>query len=645
MADKGIDALVLLSNANVSYATGATWPLSDAGRGNVERPVAVVLADDPLPHLFTPFLADAAGELELDDDHLHGPTYLDLEEGVRCFAGELADLLPEHRDGRLRRGDGGDARERDAAVRRLAAAGGERGDGSGSHRQDARRARLPAPRAVDHRAGHGARSRPSSCPVARQVDLTATFLHRVFELGAEANVLDPIWQVMPARQADLPWTVHGDIACPLLSTERVLAEGDVLWVDTGIMYGGYHSDFGRTWVVGSEPTARQQAQFARWREINDAVVAVMRAGVAAADLTAAAREVCGGDRAVDGALLPRPRARPRQRRGAVRRDRPGRRLRPRSLPRRRHRARRSSRSCGTRATAATGPKTSFVITDDGCVNLRPTTPTTRMATEPLPDPPGAAGLARRERAFAADGGARPRRAACSGASPTSATCRVCHCCGTPARARSALAASSCAPPATIHLLSTWDEGVPDEIPHDHLYGITWNPMNLVAVLQRHRRRRRPHGAVGTDAMSPVFAHLLPKVFPDVGHRRRRVRRCAPPDASRRPRRSTRSAPPVDVADAALAAAVAELRPGVTERELTGVFMDAMALAGVTTPATQDVGSHQPRPAQPGRTAPRRAVRDGDLVAFDAGVVARRLRAARWGARGRSAARRTECRTV
>ena len=133
-------------------------------------------------------------------------------------------------------------------------------------------------------------------PGARQTDLTATFLHRVFELGAEANVLDPIWQVMPDRQADLPWTVHGDIACPLLSSERALAQGDVLWVDTGIAYGGYHSDFGRTWVVGDEPTARQQAQHGRWQEINEAVLSVMRAGVPASDLTAAAMEVCGGDR-------------------------------------------------------------------------------------------------------------------------------------------------------------------------------------------------------------------------------------------------------------------------------------------------------------------------------------------------------------
>lgn len=99
---------------------------------------------------------------------------------------------------------------------------------------------------------------------------------------------------MPDRQADLPWTVHGDIACPLLSSERVLARGDVLWVDTGIAYGGYHSDFGRTWVVGDEPTPRQRSQHDTWHQINDAVLSVIRAGALASDLTAAAKEACGG---------------------------------------------------------------------------------------------------------------------------------------------------------------------------------------------------------------------------------------------------------------------------------------------------------------------------------------------------------------
>ena len=49
---------MLLGNTNVVYATGAIWPLADAGRANFEQPVAVVLADDEWPHLFTPFRED-----------------------------------------------------------------------------------------------------------------------------------------------------------------------------------------------------------------------------------------------------------------------------------------------------------------------------------------------------------------------------------------------------------------------------------------------------------------------------------------------------------------------------------------------------------------------------------------------------------
>ena len=75
-------------------------------------------------------------------------------------------------------------------------------------------------------------------PGVRQTDLTATFLRTIFDAGADANILDPIWQVMPPRMADGPWTTTGDLACPLLSTERELVEGDVLWVDTGISYAG-----------------------------------------------------------------------------------------------------------------------------------------------------------------------------------------------------------------------------------------------------------------------------------------------------------------------------------------------------------------------------------------------------------------------
>ncbi len=60
MARHGVDVLVLIGNSKVSYATGVSWPLGDSGLAHVDRPVAVVLADDPVPHLFMPFRAGPA---------------------------------------------------------------------------------------------------------------------------------------------------------------------------------------------------------------------------------------------------------------------------------------------------------------------------------------------------------------------------------------------------------------------------------------------------------------------------------------------------------------------------------------------------------------------------------------------------------
>src|ERR1700749_1122149 len=94
MADRGVDALILLGNNSVVYATGVSWPLGDAGLSYVERPVAVVLADDPHPHLFLPFREGAASESGLPADHLHGPVYLEFDEGVENFARVLEDLVP-----------------------------------------------------------------------------------------------------------------------------------------------------------------------------------------------------------------------------------------------------------------------------------------------------------------------------------------------------------------------------------------------------------------------------------------------------------------------------------------------------------------------------------------------------------------------
>src|SRR5690606_25686314 len=205
MAAQGVDALVLLNNANVVYATGANWPLGDAGLAHVERPVAVVLAGDPHPHLFLPFREGAAAESDLPDDHLHGPVYLEFDEGVTGFARALADLIPagstvavdEHTGAMLRAGaavfpPGPPA---DAAAVIGAANVVETPDEVSCTRTAAR---ITEQAIVDVQA--------ALAPGRRQIDLSAGFVRRAFELGATATMLDAIWQVMPDSRAEGVWT-------------------------------------------------------------------------------------------------------------------------------------------------------------------------------------------------------------------------------------------------------------------------------------------------------------------------------------------------------------------------------------------------------------------------------------------------------
>jgi Xaa-Pro aminopeptidase len=295
MAQQDVGAMVLLGNSNVSYATGASWPLSDPGRANIELPVAVVVAGDAHPHLFSAFPELAREELGLPADHVHGPVYPDFDEGAEAFSRVLAELVPD--EGRLALDEFPGAMRRECELFFPGTHPASADDVIGMAKMVKTEDELGFLRAALRITEEAiAPVQAALAPGVRQSDLTATFFRAIFELGAEANILDPIWQVMPSRLEDGPWTTHGDLACPLLTTERELVQGDVLWVDTGISYAGFSSDFGRTWLVDAEPTARQKSQFRRWREILDAVLGNVRAGVTGAELTRAALEVTGGQK-------------------------------------------------------------------------------------------------------------------------------------------------------------------------------------------------------------------------------------------------------------------------------------------------------------------------------------------------------------
>lgn len=170
----------------------------------------------------------------------------------------------------------------------------------------------------------------------------------------------------------------------------------------------------------------------------------------------------------------------------------------------------------------------------------------------------------------------------------------------------------------IHLLSTWDEGVPDDIPHENLYGIAWNPMNTISVL-RNIDGAATAKRVGTDALSPSFSQLLLVAFPeaelvDGELAMRAARRIKTTEEVAALREAIR------VAEVGLAAAVSELRPGVSEKTLSGVLIEAMAAGGVSTPSTQDAAWVTSRDHPWRRANDEGRVQLGDLVAFSAGVL-------------------------
>ncbi|MFF3567408.1 M24 family metallopeptidase [Nocardia jiangxiensis] len=170
----------------------------------------------------------------------------------------------------------------------------------------------------------------------------------------------------------------------------------------------------------------------------------------------------------------------------------------------------------------------------------------------------------------------------------------------------------------VHLLSTWDEGVPEDIPHDHLYGMMWNPMNTIAAL-RDIQGASTAVRVGTDALSPNFAKLLPLAFPNA--------ELVDGELAMRTARRIKTAEEIEVlrgtlrvAEAGLAATVAELASGSSEQVLIGAMLEAMTAAGISTPASQDSVWVTSKEHPWRRAGTDRRAREGDLVAFSAGVL-------------------------
>jgi len=298
MEEQGLAALLLFGTSPVQYATGAQVPTADASHGQYLRTAALVLGgrdatgQPHLPHLFTPF-PDAAPP-ELPPDHVHPPFHPELAGGPEDVVRRLGSLLDD-----LGLGWPDRLAVDDLSGRLFARLPELLPDvalaDAGPVLSAAKIVKTADELRCIHRAQHLNEQamvdvQHALRPGLRQTELSGLFLRRVFELGATGNSVDPIWQPMAPSTTGGPWTTHGDVAFPLVTTDRILSEGDVVWVDTGILWNGYASDFGRTWLVSDHPrpTHHQFTQFRRWKDVVDAVLAEVRPGATGGDLTRAA---------------------------------------------------------------------------------------------------------------------------------------------------------------------------------------------------------------------------------------------------------------------------------------------------------------------------------------------------------------------
>lgn len=115
-------------------------------------------------------------------------------------------------------------------------------------------------------------------PGVREYDIVADAMHALYRLGGEMAHLAT------------PFVASGEHMSPpnRFASDKVLREGDLVFIDIGAMWGGYYSDMGRTVICG-RPSRRQQEVFTAVHESLAAATEAMRAGNTNDDVAAAVR--------------------------------------------------------------------------------------------------------------------------------------------------------------------------------------------------------------------------------------------------------------------------------------------------------------------------------------------------------------------
>jgi Xaa-Pro dipeptidase len=115
-------------------------------------------------------------------------------------------------------------------------------------------------------------------PGVREYDVVAEAMHTLYRLGGEMAHLAT------------PFVASGEHMAPpnRFSSDKLIREGDLVFIDIGAMWNGYFSDIGRTVICG-EPSRRQQEVYSAIHASLAAATEAMRPGNTNDDVAAAVR--------------------------------------------------------------------------------------------------------------------------------------------------------------------------------------------------------------------------------------------------------------------------------------------------------------------------------------------------------------------
>ena len=104
-------------------------------------------------------------------------------------------------------------------------------------------------------------------PGVRENDVVAAAMHTLYRLGGEMS------------HVTTPFVASGEHMSPpnRIASDKIIREGDLVFIDIGAMWNGYFSDMGRTTICG-RPGARQQEVYTAVHDSLEAGRAAMKAG-------------------------------------------------------------------------------------------------------------------------------------------------------------------------------------------------------------------------------------------------------------------------------------------------------------------------------------------------------------------------------